>query len=49
MSLYVSTDAKVWAKANFPSPTNLRQNVRMSLHLIITLTRMSVEQRTKKT
>ncbi|KAF9903168.1 vacuolar protein sorting/targeting protein PEP1 [Linnemannia zychae] len=26
MSLYVSTDAKVWAKANFPQPTNLRQD-----------------------
>ncbi|KAG0203863.1 vacuolar protein sorting/targeting protein PEP1 [Mortierella sp. NVP41] len=26
MSLYVSTDAKVWAKTNFPQPTNLRQN-----------------------
>ncbi|KAF9130105.1 vacuolar protein sorting/targeting protein PEP1 [Mortierella sp. GBA39] len=26
MSLYVSTDAKIWAKANFPQPTNLRQN-----------------------
>ncbi|KAF9920031.1 vacuolar protein sorting/targeting protein PEP1 [Linnemannia zychae] len=26
MSLYVSTDARTWAKANFPHPTNLRQN-----------------------